>query len=300
MTTGHPLVFIVDELDRCRPTFAIELLERVKHLFDVPHLVFVFGLNRDELCKSLSSVYGDINSDVYLRRFFDFEFQLSEVDSGGFATHLLDKFQIGQVFEGLSARSGNPSHMHDYDNCRTVVPLLWSTLRLSLRDIDYGVRLLALLARNLPLGVDAHPYLLAFLIAVKFKDAGLYSSLIAGNFRTNEIMEKIEKESKPELLGSHNYSLCLDRIEGFLYCADSANTSRQDPGQAALTELGEGPDGGTRVNYEVLSDRARTGDDRRRRNIALAIRDGRYPRIDSTVFANLAHLIDTSQDQLRS
>lgn len=54
--TGHPLVFIVDELDRCRPTFAIELLERVKHIFDVPNLVFVFGLNRDELCKSLTSV----------------------------------------------------------------------------------------------------------------------------------------------------------------------------------------------------------------------------------------------------
>ena len=68
--TGHPLVFVIDELDRCRPTFAIELLERVKHIFDVPHIVFVFGLNRDELSKSLSSVYGDINTDVYLRRFF--------------------------------------------------------------------------------------------------------------------------------------------------------------------------------------------------------------------------------------
>ena len=49
----QPLIFIIDELDRCRPTFAIELLERVKHIFDVPNMVFVLGINRDELCKSL-------------------------------------------------------------------------------------------------------------------------------------------------------------------------------------------------------------------------------------------------------
>ena len=297
--TGHPLIFIIDELDRCRPTFAIELLERIKHMFDVPHLVFVFGLNRDELCKSLSCVYGDIKSDVYLRRFFDFEFQLSEVDSSGFATHLMDKFQIGQVFEGLSARSGNPTHMRDYDNCRTVVPLLWSTLRLSLRDIDYGVRLLALLARNLPLGVDAHPYLLAFLVAMKFKNADLYSSLISGNFRTNEIMGEIEKESRPELAGG-NYAFCLDRLEGFLYCADNANNRSQERGEAALTEFQTPPQGSRGPVYEVLSRRAQSVDRNHTDQIIQAIHDGRDLRINGAVFASLANLIDTSQDQLRS
>ena len=93
--TGHPLVFIVDELDRCRPTFAIELLERVKHIFDVPNMVFVFGLNRDELCKSLTSVYGEIDADVYLRRFFDFEFNLGEVNSEDFTRLLIDKYELG-------------------------------------------------------------------------------------------------------------------------------------------------------------------------------------------------------------
>ena len=34
------LVFFIDELDRCRPTFAIELLERIKHLFDIPALLY--------------------------------------------------------------------------------------------------------------------------------------------------------------------------------------------------------------------------------------------------------------------
>ena len=67
--TRQPLVFVIDELDRCRPTFSIELLERVKHIFDVPGMVFVFGVNRNELCSSIKSIYGEIDADVYLRRF---------------------------------------------------------------------------------------------------------------------------------------------------------------------------------------------------------------------------------------
>ena len=57
--SNHPLIFIVDELDRCRPTFAIELLERVKHIFDVPRLVFVFGLNPQLYSQSAEKCSGD-------------------------------------------------------------------------------------------------------------------------------------------------------------------------------------------------------------------------------------------------
>lgn len=34
-----PIVIIVDELDRCRPDYAISLLEQIKHLFDVPGVI---------------------------------------------------------------------------------------------------------------------------------------------------------------------------------------------------------------------------------------------------------------------
>ena len=79
--TKQPLVFIIDELDRCRPTFSIELLERVKHIFDIPGIVFVFGINRDELCHSIKSVYGEIESGIYLRRFFDVSLSLPDAST---------------------------------------------------------------------------------------------------------------------------------------------------------------------------------------------------------------------------
>jgi predicted KAP-like P-loop ATPase len=53
-----PVVFFIDELDRCKPSFAVKLIERLKHFFDVPNLVFVLLLNREQLEKAIKVVYG--------------------------------------------------------------------------------------------------------------------------------------------------------------------------------------------------------------------------------------------------
>jgi hypothetical protein len=66
------LYIFVDELDRCRPNYAIELLESVKHLFCLKNTVFVVATNRSEMEKSIQKVYGTgFKSDGYLSRFFD-------------------------------------------------------------------------------------------------------------------------------------------------------------------------------------------------------------------------------------
>ena len=296
--TKHPLVFIIDELDRCRPTFAIELLERIKHIFDVRYLVFVFGINRDELCKSLSSIYGDINTDVYLRRFFDFEFNLREVDSRGFAEQLIDRFQLVQVFQSLSETASDRIHLRDYHNYTTILPKLWSALGLSLRDIDYGVRLLALLTRSLRPHTFTHPFLLMVLIAMKFKNPDVYRSLVTGNFETSEVMGYIDGELRRDLI-DEDLTRYLDRSEGFLYCADRSNREDQIGGQTAADELSQTPDAELLSGYSVISDRAQKADRQQRDRIRQAIADGWQLNIDGRVFSNLAALIDTYQTQLR-
>lgn len=75
--TGRPLVLIVDELDRCRPTYAIEMLERIKHLFNIPNIVFVLGLDFVQLGKSIRSLYGEIDTGNYLHRMIQYRFSLS-------------------------------------------------------------------------------------------------------------------------------------------------------------------------------------------------------------------------------
>ena len=90
-----PMYVFIDELDRCRPTYAIELLENIKHLFGVRGVFFVVATNKEQLCHSISAVYGNsFDSAAYLGRFFDQEYTLPEPDNFRFAHHLFEKYQI--------------------------------------------------------------------------------------------------------------------------------------------------------------------------------------------------------------
>lgn len=72
-----PLVFIIDELDRCRPDFALELLEQIKHLFSVKNLHFLLIVNAKQLEAAIKSKYGNnINASQYLQKFINLTLEL--------------------------------------------------------------------------------------------------------------------------------------------------------------------------------------------------------------------------------
>ncbi len=78
-STSPPIIIVIDELDRCRPTYAIKLLEEIKHLFDVKGIIFVFGLHGEQLSHSVSGAYGPgFDGKGYLRRFFRRRYALKE------------------------------------------------------------------------------------------------------------------------------------------------------------------------------------------------------------------------------
>ena len=189
--TDQPLVFIIDELDRCRPTFAIELLERVKHIFDVPNIVFVFGINHSELTKSLRSVYGEIDAGEYLRRFFDMEFVLPDGDPTRFCAHLLEQFQLLEFLRGLTTSTGR-QHATEAVEIGAYLPVLLGNMGLSLRDMDYCVRLLSLAAMGLAGRYPLHPELFPLLVAVKVKDPTLYRRFVERGARGAEVINYLD------------------------------------------------------------------------------------------------------------
>ena len=78
---GNRLTIFIDELDRCRPDYAVKLLERIKHYFSNDRITFVFSVNIKELQHTIKTFYGnDFDACRYLDRFFDLRITLPPAD----------------------------------------------------------------------------------------------------------------------------------------------------------------------------------------------------------------------------
>ena len=75
----NKILIIVDEIDRCKPTYAVDLLENIKHFYDDDRIVFIVGTNNRALSACISKVYGEkYDSDLYLDKFFDYNLELPD------------------------------------------------------------------------------------------------------------------------------------------------------------------------------------------------------------------------------
>lgn len=134
-----PLVIVLDELDRCRPTFALSLLEKVKHFFSVEGIVFVFVMNSRQICASIRHVYGEgIDAGQYLHKFIDIECTLPAKRQPNqrenlyrvYARHLLGGYALDK--------------QKDYENIKDFFSEFAEAFDLSLRDMEKACRIVAL------------------------------------------------------------------------------------------------------------------------------------------------------------
>lgn len=86
---GNRLVVLIDELDRCKPSYAVRLLERIKHYFSHDNITFVFSININELQHTVKKHYGnDFDGTRYLDRFFDLRVSLPAPNLKRYYQHL--------------------------------------------------------------------------------------------------------------------------------------------------------------------------------------------------------------------
>lgn len=104
---GKPVVFIVDELDRCRPDYAVSILEQIKHFFSIPNIVFVLSIDKEQLGHAVRGVYGseNIDADEYLRRFIDIEYSIPQPDTDRYCDYLYEYFKFDDFFKSEKRKS---------------------------------------------------------------------------------------------------------------------------------------------------------------------------------------------------
>ena len=133
----HPVVFFVDELDRCNPHYAVAVLERIKHLFEIPNIVFVLAVNKKELSNAIQGYYGSskIDSDEYLRRFIDIDFVLPMPKIDAYFDFLYVQYGFDEFFNEEARQKVFSSKDESYV-FKTVALGMCKEMNVNLRGMD--------------------------------------------------------------------------------------------------------------------------------------------------------------------
>lgn len=171
---ANRLIVIIDELDRCKPDYAVRVLEKIKHYFDNERITFVFAVNVQELQHTISSYYGShFDSCRYLDRFFDLRIALPPAN-------------LQRYYQSIDFQS-------DYYTVDFVCKKIIEKFHFSLREISRFLKAMKIAEYELthsdrfsfsdPEQLTARIceiYLVPLLIALEISDMNAYTQLISG------------------------------------------------------------------------------------------------------------------------
>ena len=186
-SSNKPTIVLIDELDRCRPTYAIELLETAKHIFGVDGVVFVLAVNRAELAHSVKALYGsEFDAVGYLRRFFDIDFLLPAPDRQQFICDLLASLGVAEFL----SNSIDQSAKNNVDWVTETFVLFLSHSDLSLRSIGQAIHRFGVVLSSLADKNRLHARTLTVLTILSAIKPSLYRQFIG---RENTVEKSIEE-----------------------------------------------------------------------------------------------------------
>lgn len=187
-----PAFIFIDELDRCRPTYAIELLERIKHFFELKDCRFIIASDSKQLAHSIRAVYGQgFASEQYLNRFFDAEFSLDNSDIFSLVHRSLPVIGAVNLEMNITGRVTR-SHFDDvevyeakkhtifseaprFTENQLIVVGLCKYFKVELRELTNYIKQIKSAADTI--GGDVHFFWLAYLVFFKASKAEQYHDL---------------------------------------------------------------------------------------------------------------------------
>ncbi|WP_343550856.1 P-loop NTPase fold protein [Pantoea sp.] len=206
-----PLFVFIDELDRCRPTYAIQMLETVKHLFDITNVVFVIATDKEQLQHSIRAVYGDgFNSGKYLDRFFHRTVTLSQQSLKVFIENRLKKSNPYIVYDEKPLYFINLNEEEKPSlTISSILIYIADYYRMDLRTANLWLDRVdsAIIFSNKPVDL----FLLSFLIATEMIEYDLYGTLIYGSVNKDEIFKLASSRYRKEGIDLTYSLVCVDQ-----------------------------------------------------------------------------------------
>lgn len=180
----NSLIIVIDELDRCRPDYALSVLEIIKHLFNVNGVQFILGVNLEALGHSVSKRYGEkIDSERYLRRFVNIIFELPTNTNNSTSTAAVVEYaekicQLMKVTKNLGAAL-----------CEEI-ELAASSNKIQVRDVGTIFSRAALVpAGDLRMISPAYSDVIACLLVSSIVNKFVYKKFLNGNITEKELLE---------------------------------------------------------------------------------------------------------------
>lgn len=226
-----PFVIFIDELDRCRPLYAIELLERIKHIFGVDGLIFVLSIDKQQLSESIKSQYGNIDTSSYLKRFIELEYHLKNTNKDEFCTYLYRHYNIDDIIKSKKIKN---TYGHDLDHL-AMLKYLVESLGLTLREIEQAFIQIDIVFKTMEAQLlESYFRVFIFFIVLKIKRQDLYFGLINKTISHKEILESIlspqNNDSRRDIATS---------IKSIIYATSMTNEELQQVIQQETKKLEE-------------------------------------------------------------
>jgi len=202
------IFIIVDELDRCRPNFAIRFLELLKHIFNIKGVTFILAIDESQICESIKSVYGNkFDADGYLKRFFDVRYKLPNPDFNNFCKSLFKNIEIDDIFID---REKDPRNIYDKSLLINTIDFFSKIYKLSLRDVEQIIIRLGFIISTTTNDELIFPTVLSFYIVIRNHDYNFYKKIINNEISLELLIEYICKHlNAGELLFSSDNSIGL-------------------------------------------------------------------------------------------
>ena len=240
-----PLIVAIDELDRCRPSYAVELLEVAKHLFTVDHVVFVLAINCEQLAHSVKALYGnDFDAVGYLRRFFDVDCQLPEPRRDAFIQAQLKATGIDDYFDCTPATKSTFANTYfrkelkrekSGKTMREMLLMFFDSTDVSIRTVSQAIHRLGLLYAALRGDQDDYGVATTVAMILRTFDRNLYNRFIVGEISDRDVVDAFFDNPTLVPLRQEDWSIEFEAV--IILAALEDDTSTMSPTETVRSPL---------------------------------------------------------------